>query len=574
MKNFKRFTAAIAATLMAATLSVPMATSLTTSAATQENMIKFIGEVGTGHYYNAFQIFKGDVITTTNADGETETSELQNITWANPTSAADFLTALKDDTTIGSKFTNCTNAAEVAAVLGTFANNSADAKAFAKVVVANKEKVSLINPISSGMIEATTDGYYVIIESPLIGADASTPVDSAMTSYLLAVYDASEGAEIAVKSSIPTVIKKIKENSELAAEVGTTDDKMASYTIPDNYNDTADFSIGDTVSFQIVGSMPSNINEYKTYKYIFHDTLDSQFTLAKNFGIANVTVKVDGESVTTGYTVEVGQNNEITIKFEDLKAAVKDATTLTENSKVVVDYSATLSNAAVIGQNGQKNKVYLEYSNNPNVGGAGETDTTSKTPEDTVIAFTYELDVTKIDGADETLKLEGAEFKLQATNGDHAGKWVKVDDNGIVSGWADAEADGSVLTSGANGIFKVIGLDDGSYSLQETLAPKGYNTLTDPVVFTITADTNNSQNDNAIDGTELDTLQIKVGSADAVDGNAATGIVAMNVENNSGSTLPSTGGIGTTLFYLAGGAMVAVAGIFLITKKRMNKDAE
>lgn len=574
MKNTKKFAAMIAALTLSACSIAPMA--MNASAATA-NTISFSGQVAeTGHTYKAYRIFDGTVKTTDAVVGEDGTTvvtpaktELTGIKWANEENSANFLTALKADTTIGVDFKACTNAAEVAAVLGGYQNNSDKAKAFAKLVAA--QKANLVEVIGGATITADTDGYYVIIENSL----TDTPENSAMTSYLLAVYDASAGAEIEVKSAIPTVIKKIKENTMLDTSVGTTDNNMADYTIPANYNDTADFSIGDTVPFQIVGSMPSNIADYKTYKYIFHDTLDSQFTLANDFDTAGVTVKIDNVTINSSKYEVTSSNNQITITFNDIKSAGAE---LTADSKVVVDYSATLSNTAVIGKNGQQNKVYLEYSNNPNFGGEGETDTTSKTPEDKVIAFTYELDVTKIDGANKELKLGGAEFKLQATDGEHANKWAIVDDGsenaankGKITGWADSEDDASTLTSATeDGIFKVIGLDDGTYSLTETKAPSGYNKLTDPIAFTITANTSNNQNDNEINGEELTALKITVGSKET-NGNLDTGIVAMDVENNSGSTLPSTGGMGTTLFYLGGGAMVAVAGVFLITKKRMGK---
>lgn len=523
--------------------------------------ISFKNEIAsTGHKYKAYRIFSGTAIIKENGK-----DELIGIQWANSSGAESFLDALKEDETIGSNFTDCTNAPEVAKVLETFDNDSTEAKAFAKFVAKNKSSVQAINSDASETITATLDGYYVIIEDSL----SDNTEDSAMTSYLLAVYDADKGAMIGVKSAIPSVIKKIKENSTLATTVGNKDDRMESYTIPENYNDTADFSIGDTVDFQIIGSMPENIAEYNTYKYVFHDTLDSQFTLAGDFETNGVTVTVGGTEL-NGYTVSV-DNNAITITFNDIKDA---CTTLNKDSKVVVDYSATLSNAAVIGQPGQKNEVYLEYSNNPNYKGEGDTDekdTTSKTPKDTVIAFTYELDVTKIDGANRETKLKGAKFKLKATDGDHANKWVKVDTDGKVESWVDDEDEASELTSGLDGIFKVIGLDKGNYSLKETVAPVGYNPLTDAIEFEIQAEINNSQNDNTIDGEELTALNIRVDNKGAVDGDLSRGTVSMDVENNSGSTLPSTGGIGTTIFYLGGGAMVAVAGVFLITKKRMGK---
>lgn len=148
-----------------------------------------------------------------------------------------------------------------------------------------------------------------------------------------------------------------------------------------------------------------------------------------------------------------------------------------------------------------------------------------------------------------------------------------MDKNGKVLGWVDTEADGSELTSNDDGIFKVIGLDKGNYSLKEIDPPKGYNILEDPVAFDITATIGNSQNDNEITGDELSYLRLTVNNQQK-PGSVGTGTVGMSIENNSGSTLPSTGGMGTTLFYLGGGAMVAVAGIVLIAKKRMNKNAE
>lgn len=565
MKNTRRFAAFVASVLAVACMAAPMATSFSAEAVATAGTISFSSEVATsGHTYTAYQIFAGTV-ETKSVEGGGSTTELTGIQWANPTGAASFLTALKSDTTIGSDFTTCTNAAEVAEKLGTYENDSTKAKAFAKLVVAQKNNLKVVNSTASATITAAEDGYYVIVESSMTG----TPTDSAMTSYLLAVYDASEGAEIAVKSAIPSVEKKIQENVK-------TGNWQNDDTYGVRYNDTADFSIGDTVPFKLYGTMPSNIGEYTTYQYIFHDTLGKEFTLADGFTTSGVTVTIDGHTIDSScYTVTAnggGENaNEITVDFDNIKAATSNssAVTVSAASKVEVSYSATLNNSAVIGQPGQENAVYLEYSNNPNNGGSGETDTTSKTPTDEVIAFTYELDVTKVDGANNAIKLSGAEFKLQATSGTHSGKWVTVNTEGRVTGWADTQNYGSTLTSASDGTFKVIGLDDGAYSLIETKQPNGYNILTDPVTFTITANTNNTQNDNTIDGTELSELSITVGSTAAVAGDLASGAVAMTVENNSGSSLPSTGGMGTTLFYVGGGALVVGAGVLLVTKKRM-----
>lgn len=560
MTKFKRFSAAVAATLMAACMVAPMATGFSASAAA--NYVSFEGETVGEHTYVAYKIFKGDA----EASGFDSKVELKNVDWAmDATNAAAFLEALQNDDAFGDDFANCTSAPDVVGVLTTYETDSTKAKAFAAFAVTNKQYLTSTAEGADGTINLTEDGYYVIEETTLA---PDTNGDGAKTLYLLGVYDADTGAEISVKSSIPSVEKKIQENVK-------TGEWQDDDTYGVRYNDTADFSIGDTVPFKLIGTIPSTIGTYDTYQYVFHDTLGKEFTVdTENFAptVTVGTTVLTPTSATADTDAETGITT-ITIDFEDIKAAATAAgVTLSDTSKVVVTYDAVLNENAVIGQPGQTNEVYLEYSNNPNNGGDG----TSHTKVDKVIAFTYELDVTKIDGANPDLKLEGAEFKLQATDGANAGKWVIVDDETYrITGWSDTEEGASTLTSGSDGVFKVIGLDDGAYSLKETQAPGIYNLLTEPITFTITADTNNAQNDDTIDGTELETLQIKVGTKEAVGGDVDTGIVAMDVENNSGASLPGTGGIGTTLFYLGGGAMVAVAGVYLISKKRMNNaDAE
>lgn len=122
--------------------------------------------------------------------------------------------------------------------------------------------------------------------------------------------------------------------------------------------------------------------------------------------------------------------------------------------------------------------------------------------------------------------------------------------------------------SDENGLFKVIGLDDGTYYLKETVAPSGYNTLADPIRLVIAANTNNGQNGFG-KTTELTTIDVTVDNGSAKGGTVATGTVSITVENNRGTTLPGTGGIGTTIFYVVGGGLMVVAAILLITKKRM-----
>lgn len=543
MKKFKKFSAAIAATLIAASLSVPMAASLPASAAASANTISFKDEVAeTGHTYTAYRIFSGTV----------EGPELKNVQWANPDGANALVTAMKADEALSATLSTITvpesgvvNAAAVAKALGGLNSDEAGAKVLAKVIAANTNLVEKVGEAGPSITTGTTgdkDGYYLIVESDMTGQ-----TDSAMTAYILNMYDASEGAEIAVKSAIPSVEKKIKENT-----------KTGDWDTDNGYNDTADFCKGDIVPFKLTGTMPSNLDRYDTYKYVFHDNIAANFSDPTNFKVYLNTVS-EANDVTSSFTVVTTNLEDITISCDNVKAI--DGVTAT--TKIIVTYDATLSNP-VIGQPGQKNTVYLEYSNNPNNGGSG----TSNSKPDTVIAFTYELDVTKIDGTTDA-PLEGAEFKFYRMNGESK-EYAIVADDGKLTGWG-AETAGTTLKSGTDGIFKVIGIDDGTYYLDETKAPAGYNELTEDIKVVVSADTSNSQTDNTIDGTELTALNITVDAGTAQAGDVDSGIVEMDVKNNSGTTLPSTGGIGTTLFYVGGGCMVALAGVFLITKKRMNK---
>ena len=518
---------------------------------------------------SAYQIFKGTVV-----DGA-----LTGIDWNKDiVNDGALLTALKGDTQLGKYFANCTSAAEVAAALnakvagteeGTetsvFANNGALTQHFAELVKANlKDNVTASATSAkngtSAELSITADGYYLIVD------DTANLQTGAYSRYILTTVDADSDTtlSIAQKASSPTVVKKVKENTDV--DDYTYTDARGSQTDKD-YNDVADYNIGDAVPFKLYGTMPSTIGDYEHYRYIFHDTLGTQFTAP---AVGDVTVKVDGKNA-VGATVAIA-GNEITVTFAD----IKDGNTITASSVVTVEYSAVLNKTAQIGLSGQENAVKLEYSNDSYWDGSG-TPTTSKTPEDKVIVFTYELDVTKQDSVTDK-KLKDAEFNLKNA----ADKYAKVDENGYVTGWVDSEEAGSTLKSDENGLFKVIGLDDGTYTLTETKAPTGYNLLNAPVTLKLDATTANGQNWDVFDATKALTdltLTVDTGAAQPAktpgegDSFGKYGVVETTVLNTSGSSLPSTGGIGTTIFYVAGGVLVVGAGVLLITKKRA-KDAQ
>lgn len=548
MKKFKKLNAVITATLMAAALSVPMASSLSVSAATGDNSItvKAGNDKMTHSDVAAYQVFAG---TYNDAD-----SNLTITGWGDGINVTAFITAIKADATIGSSFAgeitnDAAGAQAVADIVGKWTDNSDEANAFAKLAVANAATKS--GTYSEGVISGIADGYYVMADES--AATATDPTGSAFTLGLLQVVG-GENVEVTTKIDYPTVVKKVQE-----------DDKTDDGGYGAGFNDVADWDANTDVPFKIIATMPSNIDEYDHYYMNFTDTLDDTFGNPENIVVtAGTKTLVKG----TDYTI-TANGNDMNIVIMDLKGV--DGLTVDDKTTVTVTYTAKLNvsgdNLAIIGRNGQENKVKLEYSNNPNKTGDGSSapDDTGETPEDKVIVFTYELDITKIDGATKAT-IENAQFKL----GNDKNQWATVNEDGYFTGWVDNEASATVLKSDANGIFKVIGLDDGSYKLKELNWSEEYNIPETAFEAVIDANTLFTQDDYANASAALIELTGSVNGKDDTGANADDGIVAGTIENNKGTTLPSTGGIGTTLFYVGGGCVVALAGVALITKKRMN----
>lgn len=548
MKKFKKLNAVITATLMAAALSVPMASSLSVSAATGDNSItvKAGNDKMTHSDVAAYQVFAG---TYNDAD-----SNLTITGWGDGINVTAFITAIKADATIGSSFAgeitnDAAGAQAVADIVGKWTDNSDEANAFAKLAVANAATKS--GTYSEGVISGIADGYYVMADES--AATATDPTGSAFTLGLLQVVG-GENVEVTTKIDYPTVVKKVQE-----------DDKTDDGGYGAGFNDVADWDANTDVPFKIIATMPSNIDEYDHYYMNFTDTLDDTFGNPENIVVTAGTKTLVKD---TDYTI-TANGNDMNIVIMDLKGV--DGLTVDDKTTVTVTYTAKLNvsgaNLAIIGHDGQENKVKLEYSNNPNKTGDGSSkpDDTGETPEDKVIVFTYELDITKIDGATKAT-IENAQFKL----GNDKNQWATVNEDGYFTGWVDNEASATVLKSDANGIFKVIGLYDGSYKLKELNWSEEYNIPETAFEAVIDANTLFTQDDYANASAALIELTGSVNGKDDTGANADDGIVAGTIENNKGTTLPSTGGIGTTLFYVGGGCVVALAGVALITKKRMN----
>lgn len=558
MKKSKRIASTAAAVLMAVSMAAATsAMSLSASAATSYTLT--ITDARTGHEYNAYQVFDGDV-------SAEAAKSMTNVIWGNGVNGENLLTALKADAKIGSTFAACTSAQDVYNAL---AENTDLVDAFAKVVSANlNETNAAASTTATGGYEFTNlDGGYYFVK------DKTVPATDAYSKYMLKVV---KNTTVSVKADQPKVEKKVyEEDYTNDAGYGT------------GYNDVADHFIGESVPFKLIGTLPSaeQFAAYDSYYYEFSDTLDAGF---KAPAAGDFTVKIGDTVVTEDFDIVIGDlldangktatSISIKAKGNDIKKIMTDKGIdfSTATPKVTVDYKAVLDDDAVIGLNGNENKVDLKFSNNPNAKGDG-TNNTGKTPEDKVIVFTYEFDTLKVDSADDTKKLQGAEFTLQDKA---SGKYAKVE-NGIFQGWVDA-AEASTLTTDENGLITIKGMEGGTYIVKETKAPTDYNLPSAPFEITLKATKIMSQDWNSTASDALGEFSATIanplpntsGTATdnakvSVDGYTAT----LTIKNTKGAELPETGGIGTKLFYIGGGALVLASAVILISKKRA-KDAE
>lgn len=572
MKNTKRFFAMAAALTLAACAAAPV--TMNVSAEATANTVSFTGEVKAGvtHNYSAYKIFNGTV------DGD----NLTNISFAKTDGFGAFLAALKADTTIGSKFASAGTVAEVANVLSGFQDKSDDAKAFADFVATHATllaaPVTGVKDSSTGKetIPLDSDGYYVIIETGATGGN-----DYARTSYILTQYDASKGAEITVKSAAPTVDKQVYDNDDKAA---TGDNN--------GWGESADHAINESFQMKLIATIPNDEDfaAYKAYKVAFHDTYNKGITFE---GIASVKVageKVNAGEANTDYQLASNTTNRtLDITINDIVPAITAANKKLGTDEITVEviYNVHLNedaatvNASASGLStsyDNVNGVYLEYSNNPNWNGSGTAapgedtpggdESTGKTPKDYVWVFTYESNNKKVDDANKPLT--GAKFQIK--NGDTViklvdkgnGEYVVADQSLALSTseGASPKIVDTMVSTGTDAKFNIKGLDAGTYTLVETAAPQGYKVAAD-TVFHISATHSEGKTENNVD-TELADVTLATGEGNSLN---------HKIVDSSSSKLPSTGGMGTTLFVLGGGCMAGLAGIYLISKKRA-KDAE
>lgn len=479
----------------------------------------------TEHTYKAYQIFKGTLDSSTN--------ELKDITWGSGIDSTNFLAALQADTTFGDTFDDCETAAEVAAILsgnvgsGGWADKSDNAKLFARLAFRNKTGDG--TAVSSGDTSLAA-GYYLVVDTTEFENDDET---GTYRNLALLQMTGNGTFDIEQKTSVPTLQKKVKDIND------------STETEPTGWQDSADYDIGDTIPFQITATLGDDIAEYETYKLVFHDTGCEGLKVNDE----SFEVSIDGKAALdkSKYSADVDEDGiNFTVTINDVIAEGATA-----DSVITVYYEAELTEDADIGLPGNPNEAYLEYSSNPNYISEtltpNEDEEFGKTPEDKVIVFTYQVDVTKlekVDGVD--TDLNGAGFTLYKEVGED--NWIPV---------------GEEIVNEEGNTFNWAGIDDGNYKLVETTVPEGYAEM-DDLLFTVTA-----THDEESDEPTLTDL----GGGDKFSGAVDTGILTGNIYNNrKGAILPETGGIGTKIFYGAGSVLVAGAAILLITKKRMKSE--
>lgn len=380
--------------------------------------------------------------------------------------------------------------------------------------------------VTNGSFVEVVGGYYLIKDK-----DGSLSGSEPYTTYLVSVVG---HVTITPKSNdVPEFEKKLKDTNDSTGEVS-------------RWQDSADYDIGDYIPFRLQGTVPADYDSYSTYYYAFHDKEEAGLT----FDPSSVEVHLGDENgaiiSATDYRVLTKKDSttsDTDCTFEIVFDDLKNISSVAANSTITVTYRSKLNDNAVLGKHGNVNKAKLEYSNNPRGNGTGTT------PWDNVIVFTYKVVVNKVD--QNRQPLEGAEFTLT--------KKLKDGTENVIP---------MKIDTSNKALFTLSGLDDGVYTLTETVTPAHYNTIS-PITFTVNADHTITWEADPRN-TVLTSLSGNTASGEITfTHNETDGSLTTDVVNNIGTTLPGTGGIGTTIFYVIGGGLMVAAAILLITKKRM-----
>lgn len=517
--------------LLAALLAVAMLCAMAVPAFAYDTE-----EVRAHHSFEAFQIFQGDV--------SDDNTKISNVKWGkNITNSTDFLEKLTADPTISGEFNNPTTAQDVLAVISKWHDSDDNSIAFARFVChylySGAVDPGTSIPSSGDVVEIPEDGagYYLIVDT----TDFSTG-DSyhAYNSFLLKVNKGKFNLPIKPKFVKPTVEKKVydNDNNDISSAGG--------------WGSSADHAINEKFKFQLIAKLPASSDRaydyYDNYTVRFTDTLSEGITYDR---LDSVVIESNGTPYditedSSKYTINTDNlksQNYFVVNIPNVKNCVAN---LNDGATITVTYTAHLNETATVNTAGgdshpdNENSVFLTYSNNPRINTSVD-----KTIPSKVCVYTYQLNNTKRQNTVDGPALAGAGFKLysDAECNNEVGLYQEGEFYYPIK---DATGKKAVeMISGENGQFNVKGLDAGTYYLKETITPAGYDTCG---VTPVTIKADHSGNDHVnLEGSNLTIVNKKAG----------------------GITLPSTGGIGTTIFYVVGGGLMVAAIVLLVTKKRM-----
>lgn len=533
-KAIKKLLAALLAVAMVCAMAVPA------FAGTEGDITKW-------HSFSAFQIFTGDV-----TGNEIKDFKISNVEWGSSiiTNHETFLSQLKGDSTIGPLFNKADNAQDVLEVISQWKDSDANSIAFARFVChylypdANATPEPAVKGGGgSDHIHFDEAGYYLVVDTtPFNPGD----FDHAYNSFLLMVTHANWNVPITPKAEKPSVKKEVFDNFDNQDGTSTGD-----------FGSSADHAINEKFQFKLTATLPASTDHaydyYDTYAVCFKDTLSEGITYD---GPDSVVIKSNNNTHDTTIdsskydidTKNLENQNYFEVNIHDVKACAKDAGfDLNDGATITFTYTAHLNEKATVnttsGPTDNKNSVQLQYSNNPRPG-----DYWGTTPKSEVYVFTYQLNNTKYHDDDTPgNELAGAGFRLYSGKDCTKEQEIKLKKNttdGTYSPYFGTDA-GDEMISDNKGQFNVKGLDAGTYYLRETNPPKDYSACDDKeIVISATHDVNHV----------------------SLSGNLSTTIINKKA---GGITLPSTGGIGTTLFYVVGGGLMVAAIVLLVTKKRM-----